>query len=72
MNRKMQTMYFMLKPICRDPLFPAQRSAPVTPTDADAARTARDLLETLTASRERAVKKTGIDKTQKGLLQNAP
>lgn len=53
MNRKMQTMYFMLKPTCRDPLFPAQRSAPVTPTDVDAARTARDLLETLTASREK-------------------
>ncbi len=72
MNRKMQTMYFMVKPICRDPLFPAQRSAPVTPTDVDAARTARDPLETLTASRERAVKKTGIDKAQKGLLQIAP
>ena len=68
MNRKMQTMYFMLKPICRDPLFPAQRSAPVTPTDVDAARTARDPLETLTASRERAIKKTGIDKAQKGAV----
>ena len=39
----------MVKPICHDPLFLAQRSAPVTPTDADAAQTARDLLETLTA-----------------------
>ena len=36
----------MIKPICHDPLFLAQKSAPATAADAD---TARDLLETLTA-----------------------
>ena len=36
----------MVKPICRDPLFLAQKSAPATPADTE---TARDLLETLTA-----------------------
>lgn len=37
----------MIQPIVHDPLFLAQKSAPATPADAD---TARDLLETLTAT----------------------
>ena len=36
----------MIQPIMHDPLFLAQKSAPVTPKDAPVAR---DLLETLTA-----------------------
>ena len=42
----------MIRPINRDPLFLAQKSAPATPEDAPIAR---DLLETLTAHADRCV-----------------